>query len=39
MPVPHEDEAQAIAAELRVLTHDGAFHGALRALARRFGRA
>jgi hypothetical protein len=39
MPVPHEDEAQAIAAELRVLTHDAAFHGALRALARRFGRA
>ena len=37
--VPHEDEAQAIAAELRVLTHDAVFHDTLVALARRFGAA
>jgi hypothetical protein len=37
--VPHEEEAQAIAAELRALTHDAAFHGTLGALARRFGAA
>ena len=37
--VPHEDEAQAIAAELRVLTHDAVFHDTLVALARRFDAA
>jgi hypothetical protein len=39
MPVPHEEVAQAIAAELRVLTHDRPFHDTLGALARRFGAA
>jgi len=39
MAVQHEDEAQAIAAELRVLAHDAVFHDALGALARRFGAA
>lgn len=35
--IPHEEGAQAIAAELRLLTHDQAFHATLGALARRFG--
>jgi hypothetical protein len=35
--VPRESEAEAVAAELRVLTHDAPFHDALGALVRRFG--
>ena len=37
--IPQESESEAIAAELRVLTHDASFHAALAALARRFGGA
>jgi glucose-6-phosphate dehydrogenase assembly protein OpcA len=33
---PQESEVEALAAELRVLTHDAPFHRALAALARRF---
>ena len=36
---PQESEAEALAAELRVLTHDASFHNALTALARRFAGA
>jgi len=36
MSTPQESEVEAIAAELRVLTHDASFHSALAALARRF---
>jgi hypothetical protein len=36
--VPRETEAEAIAAELRVLTHDKSLHDALSGLAARFGR-
>ena len=34
--VPHESEADAVAAELRSLTHDSALREALAALAARF---
>jgi glucose-6-phosphate dehydrogenase assembly protein OpcA len=37
--VPRESEAEAVAAELRVLTHDVSLHNTLRALVERFGRA
>jgi hypothetical protein len=37
--VPSETEAEAVAAELRVLTHDASLHNALVALAERFGSA
>jgi hypothetical protein len=36
---PQESESEAVAAELRVLTHDASFHAALATLARRFGGA
>jgi glucose-6-phosphate dehydrogenase assembly protein OpcA len=36
MSTPQETEAEALAAELRVLTHDLSFHTALAVLARRF---
>jgi glucose-6-phosphate dehydrogenase assembly protein OpcA len=36
MSTPQESEAEALAGELRVLTHDAPFHGALAALALRF---
>jgi glucose-6-phosphate dehydrogenase assembly protein OpcA len=39
MSTPQESEAEALAAELRVLTHDAPFHKALTALARRFAGA
>jgi glucose-6-phosphate dehydrogenase assembly protein OpcA len=39
MSTPQESEAEALAAELRVLTHDAPFHRALTALARRFANA
>ena len=35
--VPSETEAEALAAELCVLTHDVALHNALAALVARFG--
>ena len=35
--VPSETEAEAVAAELRVLTHDASLHNALAALAKQFG--
>jgi hypothetical protein len=34
--VPQESEAEAVAAELRVLTRDACFHDALAALGQRF---
>jgi Glucose-6-phosphate dehydrogenase subunit len=37
--VPSETEAEAVAAELRVLTHDASLHHALVALVKRFGGA
>jgi hypothetical protein len=37
--VRRESEAEAVAAELRVLTHDAVFHATLAALVRRFGPA
>lgn len=39
LAVPQEGEADAVAAELRVLTQDASFHGALTALAERLARA
>jgi glucose-6-phosphate dehydrogenase assembly protein OpcA len=39
MTVPGETAAEAVAAELRVLTHDVSLHGALGALVARFARA
>jgi len=37
--IPGETEAEAVAAELRVLTHDVALHDALAVLIQRFGSA
>jgi hypothetical protein len=37
--VPLENEAESLAAELRILTHDESLHAALTALIQRFGKA